>query len=77
MRLEDLQADLAEYKRSMTALNNELDRLEKRKRELIEFGMRIEGAIVYINKRLGDATKVKPEEIILRGAEQYKESWGK
>lgn len=52
MTLEKMKSDLAGFKQSLQTLNNELEGLEKKKKELLTTAIRIEGAISYLTTKI-------------------------
>jgi predicted nuclease with TOPRIM domain len=64
--MDALKSDLTMYQKEMAAVQEKLTSLEEQKTQLFRVGVRLEGVISYINKKMeekGTSSSDKPEPV--------------
>ncbi len=52
INVEEIKKDIEKYQRDLSSIQDEINKLEARKQDLLRMGYRLEGIIAYLNQKI-------------------------
>jgi prefoldin subunit 5 len=52
VNVEDIKKEIEKYQNDLSSIQDEINKLETRKQELLRMGYRLEGIIAYLNQKI-------------------------
>jgi t-SNARE complex subunit (syntaxin) len=52
INVEEIKKDIEKYQKDLAAIQDEINKLEARKQDLLRMGYRLEGIIAYLNQKI-------------------------
>jgi prefoldin subunit 5 len=52
INVEEIKKDIEKYQKDLASIQDEINKLEARKQDLLRMGYRLEGIIAYLNQKI-------------------------